>query len=248
MSGVSSADGGSFYGAEVRLGDQDMAAGRVSFGGVSISATDAAEFVMMHRTEVLKQVGADRTELAEKHLADIRKARRYINDLTDLKKFTDDDRCFHGRAPVTPEMIDFLKNEVGCSPGEYKQRVVFYGSMVNKLPESVREHYKLTGGWAAKAKKWTDDPPDAGVQQADHFGDSGHHNQYQLHGATVLYKGGIDTIKEEVNNYIDQLNDSNNLFMTKFKNVVNTMNEALDGANSMADKRHDTVKNLVSRW
>ena len=44
MSGVSSADSGSFYGAEVRLGEQDMAAGRVSFGGVSISATDAAEF------------------------------------------------------------------------------------------------------------------------------------------------------------------------------------------------------------
>ena len=66
MNEVSSAGGGSFYGAEVRLGDQDMATGRVSFGGVSISATDAAEFVMMHRTEVLKQVGADRTELAEK--------------------------------------------------------------------------------------------------------------------------------------------------------------------------------------
>ena len=90
MSGVSSADSGSFYGADVRLGEQDMAAGRVSFGGVSISATDAAEFVMMHRTEVLKQVGADRTELAEKHLADIRKARQYINDLTDMKKFGED--------------------------------------------------------------------------------------------------------------------------------------------------------------
>ena len=36
--------------------------------------------------------------------------------------------------------------------------------------------------------------------------------------------------------------------MTKFKNVVNTMNETLDGANSMVDKSHDTVKNLVSRW
>ena len=58
----------------------------------------------------------------------------------------------------------------------------------------------------------------------------------------------LDSLKEEVNNYVDQLNDGNNLFMTKFKNVVNTMNEALDGANSMADKSHDTVKNLVSRW
>ena len=160
-------------------------------------------------------------------------------------------------------MIAFLKNEVGCSPGEYKQRVVFYGSMVDKLPQSVREHYKLTGDWQGRVDsgKSTDDPPDDGAQgmavlvpsestieKVDNFGDSGHHNQYQLHGATVLYKGDIDTIKEEVSNYIDQLNDSNNLFMTKFKNVVNTMNEALDGANSMADKSHDTVKNLVSRW
>ena len=247
MSGVSSADGGSFYGAEVRLGEQDMAAGRVSFGGVSISATDAAEFVMMHRTEVLKQVGAGRTELAEKHLADIRKARRYINDLTDLKKFAADD-SFHGRAPVTPDMIDFLKNQVGCSPGEYSNRIVFYGSMVNKLPESVREHYGLTGDWKENATSWMEDPPANGLQEVVGFGTDGHHNQYQLHGATVLYKDDIDSIKEEVNNYVDQLNDSNNLFMTKFKNVVNTMNEALDGVNSMADKSHDTVKNLVSRW
>ena len=246
MSEVSSA-GGSFYGADVRVGEQDMAAGRVSFGGVSISATDAAEFVMMHRTEVLKQVGADRTELAEKHLADIRKARRYINDLTDMKKFGED-RNHHGRIPVTPEMIDFLKNDVGCSPGEYSKTVTFYGSAVAELPQSVREHYGLTGDWKQSAKGWTDKSPDEGLQEAPFFGSDGHHNQYELHGATVLYKGRIDSLKEEVNNYIDQLNDSNNLFMTKFKNVVNTMNEALDGANSMADKSHDTVKNLVSRW
>ena len=36
--------------------------------------------------------------------------------------------------------------------------------------------------------------------------------------------------------------------MTKFKSIVNTMNESLEGANSMADKTHDTLKNLVSRW
>ena len=247
MGGVSSAGGSSFYGADVRVGDDDMAAGQVSFGGVSISATDAAEFVMMHRTEVLKQVGVDRTELAEQHLADIRKARRYINDLTDLKKFAED-KSFHGRAPVTPDMIDFLKNQVGCSPGEYNTRVVFYASMVKNLPESVREHYGFTGDWEGNAKKWYDDAPDEGIQQEGLFGTDGHHDEYQLHGATVLYKDSIDTVKEEVSNYIDQLNDSNNLFMTKFKNVVNTMNEALDGANSMADKSHDTVKNLVSRW
>lgn len=247
MNGVSSADGSSFYGADVRVGEGDMATGQVSFGGVSISATDAAEFVMMHRTEVLKQVGVDRTELAEQHLADIRQARRYINDLTALKKFAEGD-SLHGRAPATPDMIDFLKNQVGCSPGEYNTRVVFYGSMVNKLPESVRKHYKLTGDWKTNAKGWMDDAPDGVPQQVDWFGADGRHDRYQVHGATVLHKDEIDSVKEEVSNYIDQLNDSNNLFMTKFKNVVNTMNEALDGANSMADKSHDTVKNLVSRW
>ena len=243
MSEASSVDRGSFYGAEVRLGEQDMAAGRVSFGGVSISATDAAEFVMMHRTEVLKQVGADRTELAEKHLASIRKARKYLNDLTDLKKFADDE-SFHGRAPVTPEMIDFLKNEVGCSPGEYTQRVVFYGSMVDKLPESVRQRYGLTLDRHGKFNPQYR----GGTYDFESAGGSNTHNRWQIHGATCMHKDDIDSAKEEVDNYIDQLNDGNNLFMTKFKNVVNTMNEALDGANSMADKSHDTVKNLVSRW
>ena len=42
-----------------------------------------------------------------------------------------------------------------------------------------------------------------------------------------------------MNNYIDQQNDGNNLFMTKFKSVINSMNEALEGASSMADKNHD---------
>ena len=242
MSGVSSADSGSFYGAEVRLGEQDMAAGRVSFGGVSISATDAAEFVMMHRTEVLKQVGADRTELADKHLADIRKARRYINDLTDMKKFAEDD-SYKGRVPVTPDMLDFLKDEVGCSPGEFKNRVVFYGSMVHKLPESVGRYYGLYLDRFGVFK-----PQYGGKYQFEDAGGPNTHNRFQIHNVTCLSKDRIDSLKEEVNNYIDQLNDSNNLFMTKFKNVVNTMNEALDGANSMADKSHDTVKNLVSRW
>ena len=243
MSGVSSADSGSFYGAEVHLDEQDMAAGRVSFGGVSISATDAAEFVMIHRTEVLKQVGADRTELAETHLTSIRKARKYLIDLTDLKKFADG-KSYEGRAPVTPEMIDFLKNEVGCRPGEYTQRVVFYGSMVEKLPLSVQKRYGLTLDRYGKF----DLRYSGGTYNLEGAGGSNTHNRWQIHGATCMYKDDIDTAKEEVNNYIDQLNDGNNLFMTKFKNVVNTMNEALDGANSMADKSHDTVKNLVSRW
>ena len=241
MSEIPSADRSSYYGADVRVGEQDMASGRVSFGGVSISATDAAEFVMMHRTEVLKQVGADRTELAEKHLADIRKARRYINDLTDMKKFGED-RGYRDRVPVTPEIIDFLKNVVGCNPGESEQRVLFYGSAVSKLPESIRKHYGLYFDRFGNFK-----PQFGGKYDLDYLGDS-KHNRYEMHGVTVLDKDDIDSLKEEVNNYIDQLNDSNNLFMTKFKNVVNTMNESLDGANSMADKKHDTVKNLVSRW
>ena len=241
MSEVSSAEGGSFYGAEVRLGADDMAAGRVSFGGVSISATDAAEFVMMHRTEVLKQVGADRTELAEKHLTEIRKARRYIRDLTDMKKFGDD-RGYRGRVPVTPDIIDFLKNVVGCSPGESVNRVIFYASALPKLPLRIQRYYQLYFDVEGHFK-----PQWAGKYALENVGDDDH-NRFEIHGATVLDKDNIDSLKEEVNNYIDQLNDSNNLFMTKFKNVVNTMNEALDGANSMADKSHDTVKNLVSRW
>ena len=141
-------------------------------------------------------------------------------------------------------MIDFLKNEVGCSPGEYTQRVVFYGSMVDKLPESVRQHYGLTLDRFGKFNPQYR----GGTYDFESAGGSNTHNRWQIHGATCLSKDDIDTVKEEVNNYIDQLNDSNNLFMTKFKNVVNTMNEALDGANSMADKKHDAVKNLVSRW
>ena len=242
MSAVTPADGGSFYGSEVRLDEQDMGTGQVSFGGVSISATDAAEFVMMHRTEVLKEVGADRTEQAEKHLADIRTARQYINDLTDLKKFAEDD-SYHGRAPVTPEMIDFLRNEVGCSVSVHTNQIAFYGSTVEELPESVREHYGLVGDWNANIGH--ENPAGYTV----HYDGNTHtHGRYKIHGVQEVYKDSLDTLKEEVNNYVDQLNDSNNLFMTKFKNVVNTMNEALDGANSMADKSHDTMKNLVSRW
>ena len=34
------------------------------------------------------------------------------------------------------------------------------------------------------------------------------HKKFQIHGALVLNKDDIDTIKEEMNNYVDQLNDS----------------------------------------
>ena len=66
MSEVTSAGG--FYSSDVQRRDGDMGTGMVTFGGVSISAADAAEFVMMHRTEVMKSVGADRTEMAQQHL------------------------------------------------------------------------------------------------------------------------------------------------------------------------------------
>ena len=238
MSEVSSAESGSFYGARVHLGEQNMAEGRISFGGVSISATGAVEFVMMHRTEVLKQVGADRTELAEKHLASIRKARQYIIDLADMKKFAED-RSYRDRIPTTPEMVDYLKNEVGCNPGEYRQRVLFYASALPKLPESIRKHYELCFDRFGNFK-----PQWGGKFGIERIGPV-HHNRFQIHNALVVNKDDIDTIKEEVNNYVDQLNDGNNLFIIKFKNVVNTMNGALDGANRMADKSHDIVKNLI---
>ena len=242
MSKVTGADGG-FYSSDVKLGDDNLSTGTVNFGGVSISAADAAEFVMLHRTEVMKKVGADRTELAQAHLERIQTARQYLDDIIDLKKFVDSGKSFRDRAPVTPEMVDFLKNEVGCSPGSFKNRLLFYGSAVPDLPESVREHYGM-------------ELNSDGHYDTDHRGEkpefyahaaSGHH-QYEIRNVTCISKDKLDSLKEEVNNYIDQQNDSNNLFMTKFKSVVNTMNESLDGASSMADKTHDMARSLVSKW
>ena len=242
MSEVSGAGGG-FFGSDVQVTDQTAQTGTVSFGGVSVSAADAAEFVMMHRTQVMKKVGADRTEMAQQHLDRIKMARQYLTDMIDLKKFADDDKSFHGRVPVTPDMVDFLNNEVGCSAGAYNDRLLFYGSAVPDLPESVREHYGLL-------------LDSDGNYDTDHRGEkpefaahaASGHNQYEIHNVTVIHEDDLDALKEELNNYIDQMNDSNNLFMTKFKSVINTMNESLEGANSMADKTHDTLKNLVSRW
>lgn len=233
---------GGAYAGDVRIHPQDAEVGTVSVGGVTLSPADAAEFVMMHRTEVMKKVGADRTEMAQQHLDLIKNARQYLTDLIDLKKFPDKAHSYHGRIPVTPDMIKFLKEQVGCSPGEYKNRVVYYHSAVGGLPDSVREYYGFdndghgTGG---------------DFKQGETFKSqisSEVNNRFEIHGVTCLYKGDLDAVKEDLNNYIDQLNDSNNLFMTKFKSVVNSMNEALDGANSMADKSHDTMKNLVARW
>ncbi|MDE0365566.1 MAG: hypothetical protein OXP09_08325 [Gammaproteobacteria bacterium] len=242
MSEVSGAGGG-YFGSDVEVTDRTVGTGTVSFGGVSISAADAAEFVMMHRTQVMKKVGADRTEMAQQHLDRIKTARKYLAELIDLKKFVDTGKSFRDRAPVTPDLVEFLKNEVGCSPGEFKNRILFYGSAVPRLPESVRDYYGMQlnpdGSY---------DSHHRGVNPEFHAHAASGHHQYEIHGVTCLSKDKLDSLKEEVNNYVDQQNDSNNLFMTKFKSVINTMNESLEGANSMADKTHDTLKNLVSRW
>ena len=241
MSSVNRADG--FFGSDVQLKDDNLQTGTVSFGGVSISATDAAEFVMMHRTQVMKKVGADRTEMAQRHLDLIKTARKYLTDLIDIQKFLDTDKSWKHRAPVTPDMVEFLKNEVGCSPGEYKNRLLFYGSAVPRLPQSVRDYY----GMKLDSEGNYDTHHRSSKPEFSAHAASGHH-QYEIHNVTCIPSDKLDSLKEEMNNYIDQQNDSNNLFMTKFKSVINTMNESLEGANSMADKTHDTIKNLVSRW
>ena len=233
---------GAFYAGDVQARAAGTEAGMVRFGGVAISATDAAEFVMMHRTQVMKKVGADRTELAQQHLDRIKTARQYLTDLIDLKKFSGNAESYHGRVPVTPDMITFLKDEVGASPGTDTNRVVYYGRGVQNLPQSVRDYY----GFGNDGHGTGGDFDTYETSKSRH--DSHVHDRYETHGVTIINEDDIDSLKEEMNNYIDQQNDSNNLFMTKFKSVINAMNEALEGANSMADKSHDTVKSLVSRW
>ena len=235
-----------FYGSAVETGNGISDDGMVSFGGVRVSAAEAAHFVMMHRSVVMKEVGADRTEMAQQHLEKIRFARQLLIDLGDLQEWADTDKVYKGRCPITPEMKAFLENEVNASPATYSNRLVFYGSAVPHLPESVRDYYGLdldeNGDWI----KYTDRAEEFGFHWADG------NNQYQLRGGSLpvilIYEDGLGELKAQVNNYIDQLNDSNNLFMTKFKNVVNNMNTALEGANNLADKTHDMMKNLVSRW
>ncbi len=213
-------------------------AGMVRVGDVTLSAADAAEFVMLHRTQVMKQVGADRTEMAQRHLARIREARKYLGDLIDLKKFGHKAHSYKDRIPVTPDMVRFLNNEVGCSTGERQHRVVYYHSAVASLPESVRRYYGFDEGGEGTG----------GTFKIKSDGNPDTHGRFQIGNVTVVSKDDMDSLKEEVDNYIDQQNDSNNLFMTKFKNVVNSMNEAFEGANSMADKSHETLRNLLSRW
>ena len=235
-----------FYGSAVEAGNGISSDGMVTFGGVRVSAAEAAHFVMMHRSVVMKEVGADRTEMAQQHLEKIRFARQVLIDLGDLEEWADSGKVFRGRCPITPEMQAFLEDDVNCSPDVFTNRLVFYESVVDKLPESVRNYYGLyldeDGNWI----KYTDRALEFGLQPASHD------NQYQLRSGRLpvimVHKDGLDELKAQVNNYIDQLNDSNNLFMTKFKNVVNNMNTALEGANSLADKTHELRKHLVSRW
>ena len=231
-----------FYGSTIETGGGASSDGMVSIGGIRVSAAEAAHFVMMHRSVVMKEVGADRTEMAQQHLDKIRTARQILIDLGDLQEFADDDKSWRDRCPITPDMLAFLEDEVNCSVGEHVTRLLFYGSGVKELPESVRNYYGLyedeDGGWV----KYSDR-----AMEFDFWWASGD-NQYEMHGITIIDHTDIGELKAQVNNFIDQLNDSNNLFMTKFKNVVNLMNTALESANSLADKTHDMTKNLVSRW
>ena len=219
---------------DTRVEDEGM----VHVDGVTLSPADAAEFVMLHRTAVMKQVGADRTEMAQQHLDRIRTARRYLTDIISLRKFCDQAQSYKDRIPVTPALVSFLKNDVGASPGEFTNRLVYYGSGVQRLPQSVRDYYGFD----------KDGDGTGGTFTIKHAGGKHTHGRHEMSGVTLVGKKELDSLKEELNNYIDQQNDSNNLFMTRFKSVVNSMNEALEGANSMADKSHDAVKNLVSRW
>ena len=232
---------GGFHGPAMDTGYGVSGDGMVTFRGVSISAVEAAQFVMMQRGVVLKEVGADRTELAQQHLEKIRTARQMLVDLGDLNQFAED-KVYRERCPITPDMKAFLENEVNCSPDTYTSRLLFYGSRVPKLPESVRNYYGLYLDENGDFVKYSERAMEFG------FAAQSGNNEYHIRNVTLVHRSDIDELKAQVNNYIDQLNDSNNLFMTKFKNVVNLMNTALEGANSMADKTHDIARNLMSRW
>ena len=230
------------YGSILETGDGASSDGMVFFGGVRVSSIEAAQFVMMHRTGVMKEVGADRTEMAQRHLDKIRAARQMLIDLQDLYIFSASSKVYRDRCPITPEMEDFLKNDVNCSPEIFTNRLIFYASRVPLLPESVRNHYGLYLGEDGKLITYSDR-----AKEFD-FEAKGGNREYQISGVRMIDRDSIDGLKSNVNNYIDQVNDSNNLFMTKFKQIVNLMNTALESANSLADKTNDMTKNLVSRW
>ena len=233
---------GSLYAADVELADS-QGTGLVRLGGVAITADEAAEFVMMHKSQVMKEVCATRTEVAQRHLDRIKKARQYKNVLKDLKGFVDSDKSWHNRIPVTPDFISFMKNEVGVSPGESKNRIIFWGSAVRKLPESVREHYGLLldrfGNWQPYA---------TGKYGIEPNGEGKYHNRWEMHGITVIGKGARDNMEEELNNYIDQQNDGNNLMMSQLKSLVNSLTESVDTASSLGDKKHEFWRTALSSF
>lgn len=230
---------GSLYASDVEMADQGT--GLVLMGGVAITADEAAELVMMHKSQVMKEVCASRTELAQRHLERIKKARQYKVVLKDLKAFVDTGKSWKDRIPVSPDLISFMKNEVGASPGESVNRIIFWGSAVMKLPESVREHYGLRpdrfGNWKPYATgKYGIEPNDDG------------HNRWEMHGITVIDKEARDNMEEELNNYIDQQNDGNNLMMSQLKSLVNSLTESVDTANSLGDKKHEFWRTALSSF
>ena len=231
-----------FYGSTIETGDGASTDGRVAFGGVMVSAVEAAQFVMMHRTVTMKEVSADRTEMAQQHLDKIKQARQVLIDLGDLQDWVDTGKIESDRCPITPEMERFLEDDVNCSSGAYTSPLTFYESAVHHLPESVRNYYGLYIDENGDVVKYSERASEFGFTWA-----SGSH-QYTMYRIRMVHEDGLDELKAQVNNYIDQLNDSNNLFMTKFKNVVNLMNTALESANNLADKANDNSKNLASRW
>ena len=238
MSEVNAA--GSLYASDVELADT-QGTGLVQVGGVAITADEAAELVMMHKSQVMKEVCATRTELAQRHLDRIKIARQYKNVLKDLKAFVDTDKSWKDRIPVTPALISFMKNEVGVSPGESVNRIIFWGSAVKKLPKSVCDHYgllfDLQGNWQPYASgKYGIEPNDDGT------------NRWEMHGITIVDKEARDNMEEELNNYIDQQNDGNNLMMSQLKSLVNSLTESVDTANSLGDKKHEFWRTALSSF
>ena len=222
---------GSLYASDVELvGSQGT--GLVRVGGVAITADEAAELVMIHKSQVMKEVCATRTEVAQRHLDRIKKARQYKNELKDLKAFVDADKSFEDRIPVTPDFISFMKNEVGVSPGEEQNWVLIPSSGLGKLPTSIREHYNLpfdeNGKWQRPGGK--------------------SFNGWNENGVTVIYKEGRDNMDEELSNYIDQQNDGNNLLMSQLKTLSNGLTESYDTASSLGDKKHEFWRTALSSF
>ena len=220
--------------------------GMVRFGDVVISARELAAFIMMYRTYVLKQVGNERTDMAQQHLNYLKEARGYYRDLVEMKKYAGTDP-YKGRVPMTPAMKEYIE-EAGLNSYGYTAGWTFvFASDVSRLPESVLEYYgvsaedgKITIIDIERAREefgYGDDNPFVGV-------DSIHY----MSAATVIHEDNIETVKQNLNNFIDELSENNNLFMSRFRAVINNMNTALEGANTQVDKANDLSRNVWSSW